>query len=106
MLAPEDFLMNDARSRLRPGRLWIWAGLALLLAGVGGFFVWQRYLPRTAPDMVAALHANNRGAGYMERFDYPAAETAFREAVTPAPAWLPAKINLGLALLNQPDPLA
>ena len=39
----------------------------------------------------------------MEQFDYPQAETAFREAIELSPEWLSPKINLGIALLNQPE---
>jgi tetratricopeptide (TPR) repeat protein len=76
-----------------------------LLVAVVGLFVWQRCF-RVKPDMLAALRANNRGVGLMERFEYGPAETEFREAEKFAPDWLPAKINLGMALLNQTKPNA
>jgi Tfp pilus assembly protein PilF len=64
------------------------------------------------PDMVAATQANARGVGYMLYFDKayegkPARELAiasFEEATKFAPDWLPAKINLGIALFNAQAP--
>jgi hypothetical protein len=50
---------------------------------------------------MAALRANNRGVGWMEQFEYAKAEPEFEEAIRQAPGWLPGRINLGIALLNQ-----
>jgi tetratricopeptide (TPR) repeat protein len=72
----------------------------LIVVGVG-LFAWRVVPSRTPLDTVGAMKANNRGAGYMERFEYPEAEAAFEEAAKLAPDWLPARINLGMALLNQ-----
>lgn len=53
------------------------------------------------PDVpAAAIAANNRGIGLMERFDFPAATEAFAAARASAPTWRPARINHALALLN------
>src|SRR5258708_1752309 len=65
------------------------------------------FLPRSTPghgDALAATRANLRGIGLMDRFEYAAAAQAFREAVDLDPGWLPAQINLGIALLNVNDP--
>src|SRR5437867_3839716 len=56
------------------------------------------------PDMVAVLHFNNNGVGHMDRFEYANAVEAFRQVVKLAPDWLPGRINLGIALLNDPTP--
>jgi tetratricopeptide (TPR) repeat protein len=49
-------------------------------------------------NQVLAAHAS--GLGHMERYEYRAAAGEFREVVRLAPDWLPAKINLAIALLN------
>ena len=49
---------------------------------------------------VAASPANALGIGWMEHFEYEKAADAFEEATKMAPQWLPAKINLGIALYN------
>ena len=56
------------------------------------------------PDPIAAAHANARGIGHMEQFKYPDAVKEFEEAAKLAPDWTPAKINLGIALLNTQAP--
>jgi hypothetical protein len=48
--------------------------------------------------------ANLRGVGQMEQFDFVPAVQSFEQAVTADPAWLPARINLGIALLNTTTP--
>jgi tetratricopeptide (TPR) repeat protein len=48
----------------------------------------------------AALHANNRGIVLMEQFHIEDAISEFEEAVRQAPDWLPARINLEIALLH------
>ncbi|HEY2785190.1 MAG TPA: FG-GAP-like repeat-containing protein [Fimbriiglobus sp.] len=50
------------------------------------------------------MSANARGVGRMERFEYAEAATEFEQAAKLAPDWLPARINLGIALFNQNDP--
>src|SRR5262249_51518150 len=82
-------------------RPWLAAILILLVLAASGaaiwWFVWGRKAP---PDMVAVLKANNRGVGFMEKFQYDKAVAAFEEVVKMAPDWLPGRINLGIALLN------
>jgi hypothetical protein len=57
--------------------------------------------PKSRPDMLAVLKANNRGVGYMEQYDFAEAVPVFEQVVDMAPDWLPGRINLGIALLNQ-----
>ena len=77
-----------------------WLGLALLVALIAAGLVWWWPGSTKEPDMLGVLRANNRGVGYMERFDYDSAIQAFEEVNQLAPKWLPGKINLGIALLN------
>lgn len=80
--------------------------LALIgLAGVGfGLWTFLSRSDRVKPDAVAAARANARGIGHMDQFQYDKAITEFEEAVKFAPDWSPAKINLGIALLNTQAP--
>ena len=86
-------------------RLFIWLCLAALVISAG-FATWWFFgrSQKKPTDMIAAMRLNNRGVGLMEKFDYPEAIKAFAELVEVAPDWLPAKINLGISLLNYPDP--
>jgi cytochrome c-type biogenesis protein CcmH/NrfG len=88
-----------------PRRRWLFLILSALIVGslgIGAYFVWFRPKPvPPQPDMTAAMAANVRGIGFMEQFNYPAAEKEFAEALRIAPDWLPARINLGIALFNQ-----
>jgi tetratricopeptide (TPR) repeat protein len=84
-----------------PARKWPLLIAGLFLAGLlfaGWYFWWG-----TRPDPVAAAHANVRGIGYMEQFEYEDAVREFEEVVRLDPGWLPGQINLGIALLNNPD---
>ncbi|MFO0937576.1 MAG: tetratricopeptide repeat protein [Gemmataceae bacterium] len=47
-----------------------------------------------------AAQANSRGVGFMEQFEYAKATVEFQKAADLAPKWLPARINLGMALYN------
>ncbi len=89
----------------RPSRIKVLlvAVLVMVLAGVA-FLAWQLLIkpgPGKAADMTAALEANTRGLGHMDRFEYPQAIEAFEKAVDNAPDWPAAKINLALALVNE-----
>ncbi|MFO0850659.1 MAG: FG-GAP-like repeat-containing protein [Gemmataceae bacterium] len=88
--------MPDAR----PSRLpWLLVAVLLVAAGVGAWVLLQR--PRgPAGDPVAASHANARGVGHMEQFEYAKAADEFQTALDRSPGWLPARINLGIALYN------
>src|SRR5262249_9352279 len=63
--------------------------------GVAWWFTRSR-----AVDMTAALNANARGIGHLDRFDYKQATIAFEEVLSLAPDWVPGKVNLAIALLN------
>jgi len=67
-----------------------------ILVVCGLFALW-----RFRSDMVGAQRSNNRGIGHMEQFDYDSAVKDFEDAVSQAPRWTPAKINLGIALLSR-----
>ena len=102
-----------------PGKrhFWIWAGcllVLLILMGGGIYFLgrpWKVDRRPSEADLLAAAQANARGLALLEWFDdnyqgRPAADQAieaFEEAVRLAPDWLPARINLGIALLNSRD---
>ena len=73
-------------------------GMFVLVCGVAGYFWWQN---RVKDNLVAAASANDRGVAMMEHFEYGEAIGAFEEAAKLAPNWTPARINLGIALLNQ-----
>ncbi|HZY88586.1 MAG TPA: FG-GAP-like repeat-containing protein, partial [Gemmataceae bacterium] len=80
-------------------------GFGLLLLVVAGALTWAGwwYWKKSQANALAALEANNRGVGHMERFDdeeYLQAVAEFERVVRLAPDWLPGKINLGIALLN------
>src|SRR5262249_20438153 len=51
-------------------------------------------------NMLHILKENNRGVGYMEKFEYAKAAESFERVTDMAPDWEPGKINLGIALLN------
>src|SRR5262245_18228907 len=78
------------------------AGSAAALAGaaVAAWLWWPRTAPPAPDDPIAAAAANARGIGHMEQFAYGKAVPEFEEAARLAPGWLPARINLGIALFN------
>ncbi|HZY85090.1 MAG TPA: hypothetical protein VFE78_09690, partial [Gemmataceae bacterium] len=77
-------------------------GFGLLLLVVAGALTWAGwwYWQKSQANLLAALEANNRGVGHMERFEYDPAITEFEQVVQLAPDWLPGHVNLGIALLN------
>ncbi|MBA4191643.1 MAG: hypothetical protein C0467_26995 [Planctomycetaceae bacterium] len=89
-------------------RWWLLLLPVFLLIGIGisVYVPWPRPVPVATPDMLAALTANTRGVGRMERYEYPEAEKEFAEAVRIAPDWLPARVNLGISQFNQDNPEA
>ncbi|VTS01691.1 FG-GAP-like repeat-containing protein [Tuwongella immobilis] len=77
----------------------------VLVVGISSWLVWHNRtspVPPT-PDLTEVLVLNNRGIGLMEQFEYAAAAKAFRDVVARDPNWLPGRINLGIALLNQAE---
>jgi tetratricopeptide (TPR) repeat protein len=86
---------------LRTNWLWILLGTVICLGAAG--YGWYRWQKSKEPDMVAVLRANNRGVGLMEQFQYRKAARCFEEVTQMAPNWLPGKINLGIALMNDND---
>ena len=100
----------------RPGRrrLLIAAGLALLSASACRNEDAPAASPEAGtsrpvekgglPPTGAALTAHHRGIGLMEQFEHHRAVKAFREVRRAAPDWLPATINLAIALLNDDAP--
>lgn len=92
-------------------KTWLFALIGIAIIGalvIGGMLFLQpprqKDTPSSKEDLIAASHANARGVGFMEHFEtdggYNKAINAFEEAVKFAPEWVPAKINLGIALLN------
>ncbi len=55
-------------------------------------------IPASQIDPVLA--ARFRGLGFTEQFDYPRVAESFREVHALAPGWIPASVNLAIALLN------
>jgi Flp pilus assembly protein TadD len=74
-------------------------GVVIGLAAAVGVAIWKWRAPKPV-DWNTVLEAHNRAVGIMEKFRYPEAARAFEEVVRLAPDWLPARINLGIALLN------
>ncbi len=101
--------MSSPAQRASGSRRWLSLVVLLFIAGVGvGTWLYLRPKPDPKPgpkpDPIAAAHANSSGIGYMEQFNYPDAAKEFEEAAKLAPDWTPAKINLGIALLNTQAP--
>src|SRR3982750_4347157 len=77
---------------------------ALVAAGLGLWFATPQSPPRQPASsprdrLERAYRASNRGVALLEQYDYPAAATAFREALQIEPALAAAHLNLSLALL-------
>src|SRR5438067_7848450 len=71
--------------------------LVVVAAAGSAAYWWWNHKP---VDRVAILEANTRGVAYTDRFDFPHAIGEFEKVVQLDPDWLPGRINLGLALLN------
>jgi len=56
---------------------------------------------RLPPDMMPVLKMNNKGIGRMEQFDYPEAAKTFEKVTKMAPEWIPGRINLAIAKMNE-----
>lgn len=98
--------MSLVHNRRRVVRLAL--AFTAVTAAVAAYLLWPRpnLILQTAPDLTAALAANARGVGRMERFEYPEAAAEFAEAARLAPEWRPARINFGIARFNQDTPEA
>jgi Tfp pilus assembly protein PilF len=68
----------------------------VLAAGLWVYYGWLR--PKWHDQAVAA---NRRGVALTEQFRYEEAQAEFEEAARLRPDWIPARVNLGIALLNQ-----
>ena len=101
--------MSEGPTRARLGRILLIIAFVLAFVVIG-IAVWRNSQKITHPDqsphanLGELLQANNRGIGLMEQFQYDKAIEAFEEAAKHAPDWTPAKINLGIALLNTQAP--
>ena len=58
-----------------------------------------------AEQLGPILEAHYRGVGFIERFNYKEAVEAFREVHRRAPVWIPASINLAIALMYGGGPM-
>ena len=84
-----------------PSRRWLVIGLVAVALGAACLIAWKLTTDGQAKsDPLGATEANARGVGHMEQFDYPQATKEFETAARLAPEWLPARINLGMALYN------
>lgn len=78
------------------------AFVALLVVGgaIAAYVFWLR--PKSpAGDLEGAMAANRRGVALTEQYQYEQAQKEFEEAIRLAPDWIPARVNLGISLLNQ-----
>jgi len=82
----------------------------ILLAVSSGYFTyggWQKEVDDDDPfplsGYIAVLRENNRGIGYMERFNYAKALETFEHVNQTEPNWLREKSTWALALLNIDD---
>jgi tetratricopeptide (TPR) repeat protein len=87
-------------------RIALVAALVALVAGAIVVLTRSREARPDPPtrDTAAALGANARGIGRMERFEYAQAQKEFEEAVRLDPELRLARVNLGIALFNQNTP--
>jgi hypothetical protein len=85
------------------GRWALWGLVVVLVVGVGVAawkWRWRPEVEKPVVDWDSVYEANNKAVGIMDEFDYREAVSAFEEVVRLAPDWLQARINLGIALLN------
>src|SRR4051794_9359600 len=96
-------MSSPAPSRGRsPRRTALLVGAVLIAGGVVAYVVWFR--PKPLPpvaDHEAAVAANLRGIALLEQQKYEKAQKELEEAVRLDPDWIPARVNLGISLLNQ-----
>src|SRR4051812_19692538 len=86
-----------------PWRAVLLVGAVLIAGGVVAYIVWFRPKPPPPPvaDHDAAVAANLRGIALLEQQKYEPAQKELEEAVRLDPDWVPARVNLGISLLNQ-----
>jgi tetratricopeptide (TPR) repeat protein len=96
--------MADAATRRG---FWMLIGGLALLVGVLGV-LWVKHnsgsngvTPPPPPDMAKVIELNDRGVGYMDRFQYAEAAREFEQITKIAPDWIPGRINFAIALFNQ-----
>ncbi len=89
--------MPSPASRRRP----LLALLLLFACGALAAYLLWPHSPAHPHPGARTLAANTRGVGRMERFEYAEATREFEEVVRLAPDWLPARVNLGIAIFNQ-----
>ncbi|HYK89233.1 MAG TPA: FG-GAP-like repeat-containing protein [Acidobacteriota bacterium] len=76
--------------------------LLVLAAGLSLIGAVQERKPASTPSS-EAIQQNNIGVGYMNQYLFEQAADAFRKALTLAPGFSAARINLGIALLYNED---
>ncbi|HEU4403258.1 MAG TPA: FG-GAP-like repeat-containing protein, partial [Candidatus Polarisedimenticolia bacterium] len=77
-------------------RLSLWIGL-VLAAGLAASRAAAPQLLAPGADLDEVIHANNRGAAFMEQFRHAQALEEFSKVTAKAPGWAPGFVNLGLA---------
>src|SRR4030095_6274874 len=79
---------------------------ALIVAAVLPGLVSTSTVPNPTPQSSRedAYRANNIGGALLEPFKYAEAATEFRQALKSEPSLALARVNLGIALYNLPDP--
>ncbi|HZV08095.1 MAG TPA: FG-GAP-like repeat-containing protein [Gemmataceae bacterium] len=105
VLPPSSGVTNQPPPRPVPSvsvakrRHWgVWIGvLIVLFVAVSGGVYWWLHRP---VDWPAVYGAHNRAIAVMDQFKYGDAIDEFEQVIRLAPDWLPARINLGIALLN------
>ena len=75
-------------------------GISIILSAALSFNSTSAHLQNTRED---AYRANNIGVALLEQFKYKEAADAFKRALQLDPSLTLARINLGIALFNQPD---
>jgi len=91
------FIMASTSSR--PLR---WLALLVVVAAAGGGAWW--FWRQSSVNDAALWEMNNQGVALMEQFDYAKAAEVFESITKKHPDWLPAHVNLGIALLNTTTP--
>jgi tetratricopeptide (TPR) repeat protein len=105
----QEGIEDVRRLPLRSGRRARRAGSTLLLLVAVGVVLAAQPSPAPAPSSASrdvrerAWRANNLGVAYLEQFNYAKAATQFETALGVDATFTPARINLALARLYEPD---